>query len=215
MARHGGAVVQSPMVAVAAPMPPLIAQAATADFGQRPDVAVAAAETEVAAEPKKKKAQAKKSTNQGKGGGKGNKFTKKEIKTLLTAVEQCLPIGQPSWKQVEPCHNNHRPRGRTERDCHSLKRKFDFLHKQKPATGRPDIPEEIREAKRIEQKIVQESEAVVAQEINEASGELVFSSDEDSEDLVALEVAAPDLGPAAASPDAGPAAASGNRRCRR
>ena len=80
-------------------------------------------------------------------------YTHDEIMYMLENMKEVLPVGGLEWERVVNAHNALYPeRGR---DKDSLKRKFSDLHRKKPPTGDPNIPEEVREAKIIKRMIVE------------------------------------------------------------
>ena len=107
-------------------------------------------------------------------------------------MDKYLPIGNAAWKSVEDYYNSHRPEGRPERDLDSLRKKYKDLHERKPPTGDPNIPEEVLEAKRIEEKIIENSQAFAAQSIQPGNEELeveaIFEDVEDDEEVEIVEV---------------------------
>ena len=157
--------------------PTMAAAAAAAPAAAAPAAAPAADAASVRPPPKKK---ARRTQGQGRGGGRSNQYSKREIQVLLTAVEKYLPIGNPAWKAVEDYYNEHRPEKRPERDLDSLRKKYKELHLKKPPTGDPNIPEEVLEAKRIEEKIIEASQSFVASNLDTTNEEIVVDDNEDT-----------------------------------
>jgi hypothetical protein len=81
--------------------------------------------------------------------GRGMTFQTCELNTLLTLLEEKLPIGGDQWDTVMLEYNRNVPKERA-RDVDSLRTKFKGLKNKKKPTGDPDCPEEVRRAKRID-----------------------------------------------------------------
>ena len=79
--------------------------------------------------------------------GKG--FMKAETTTLLKAIQQILPIDAEAWNEVHDVFNSkHSPHG-----VKGLKRKFNKLINKPVPTGNPNMPEDVRLAKSIRNKL--------------------------------------------------------------
>jgi hypothetical protein len=76
-------------------------------------------------------------------------------------MEKYKPVGNPAWKQFTTYYNLHRPKGYPERDDKSLRRRYTSLVETKAPTGDPNVPEEVLEAKRIEEMIKTDCNLVV------------------------------------------------------
>jgi hypothetical protein len=175
-------VVQMPSPVVQVPPPAVSATESKNTVGnkKRQAESTSHAGSKKAKKPPKPPSQ-KTGKKQGKGGGHDAKYTKREDQILLTAMEKYKPIGNIAFKQVESYFNQRRPEGRPERDDKSLRRRFATLVETKVPTGDPNIPEEVLEAKRIEEAIKAESLAVVLGDPDVAkgspnSGEVFLSS---------------------------------------
>ena len=71
-------------------------------------------------------------------GKRGYKFTKKELESLLMAVDEIVPAGNPEWENIWEMHNSCYPN--QDPNVKSLKRKFQELAKKKMLTGDPKCP---------------------------------------------------------------------------
>lgn len=80
--------------------------------------------------------------------GKSN-YTRDELLSLFSIMEQILPIGQDEWEQVQLQHSVLYP----GRDVDSIRRKYSSLHRKSVPTGHPNIPPEVRAAKLVKVKI--------------------------------------------------------------
>jgi len=108
-------------------------------------------------------------SRQGRKKGRGS-FSTDELNSLLDTLEAILPIEYEEWQQVVDAHDAHFPS--TGRDVNSIKRKYCTLHRKKPPPGDPYCPPQVRQAKRIEYKIVNRAEC---------------GESEEDDDIVALE----------------------------
>ena len=88
-----------------------------------------------------------------KQGRRGFKFTVQELESMLEAIDDIVPIGNPNWERVWDRHNTRYPQ--KNRTAESIRRKFQTLVKKKMKTGDPNCPPHIRSAKRIYRKIVE------------------------------------------------------------
>ena len=100
-------------------------------------------------------------SRQGRKKGRGS-FSTDELDSLLDTLEAILPIEYEEWQQVVDAHDAHFPS--TGRDVNSIKRKFCTLHRKKPPPGDPYCPPQVRQAKRIEYKIVNRAECGYSEE---------------------------------------------------
>ena len=62
-------------------------------------------------------------------GKRGYKFTEEELESLLMAVDEIVPVGNPEWEHIWEMHNSCYPN--QDRTVESLKRKFQELAKKK------------------------------------------------------------------------------------
>ena len=123
-----------------------------------------------------KKAKAKK--KKGKTGGlAGTAFTKLETKILLGCVKRTKPIGKIEWLQVLDCFNSQVGESRG-RDEGGIRRKFRSLADRRVPTGDPNIPDEVRLAKDIDQDIVRKSELITGDNMSSESGEVIEDDEE-------------------------------------
>ena len=76
-------------------------------------------------------------------------YTPDELISVLHIMEEILPIGPNEWQLVADNHAENY----TRRDVTNIRRKWQVLHRMKIPTGDPEIPEEVRIAKRIHFKI--------------------------------------------------------------
>lgn len=84
--------------------------------------------------------------------GAGN-YSKAELSLLLDVLEEKLPIGPDQWADIV---NTHVANGYPGRDVDSIRRKYSTLHRKSSPTGDPDMPPEVRQAKRIKFKEIGE-----------------------------------------------------------
>ena len=68
---------------------------------------------------------------------------------MLTIMSEILPIGPEQWSAVSSRHAEKFP----GREVESLRRKFTELHRKSVPSGDPNIPEDIRIAKKIKFEI--------------------------------------------------------------
>ena len=67
----------------------------------------------------------------------------------MNIMERILPIGQQEWEQVFTEHDAVWP----GRDLESIRRRCNRLHRKKTPTGDPNVPPEVRQAKRVNHRI--------------------------------------------------------------
>ena len=77
-----------------------------------------------------------------------------ETKHLFDIMERILPIGTDEWKAVLDEHSVKFP-GRT---VLSIRRRYQTLHRKQAPTGSPNMPEDVRQAKRIKHNIGKRAE---------------------------------------------------------
>ena len=111
---------------------------------------------------------------------RGNKYRRDELMNLLTVMEAVVPIGPIEWDEVLDQHSTLFP----GRDVDSLRRKYTTLHRKKIPTGDPNMPPEVRLAKRVKYAISDKAE------LGDGGGEFDLMSDDDGEDA-SDEVAGP------------------------
>ena len=75
--------------------------------------------------------------------------TREECLYFLGVMEEVLPIGSDEWQVVVDQHNAVNP----GRSVTSMRRKYANLHRKQIPTGDPDMPPEVRAAKRVKHKI--------------------------------------------------------------
>ena len=83
------------------------------------------------------------------GRGARSNYTTSELEHFLSVLEDVLPIGPDEWDVVTGRHAELFP----GRDTDALRRKYNTLHRKKCPTGDPNIPFDVRAAKRIKYKI--------------------------------------------------------------
>ena len=86
--------------------------------------------------------------------GRGRNFTQEELVNLFSIMEQVVPIGPDEWESVLADHSIVYP----GRDVDSIRRKFHSLHRKKVPTGDPNMPIEVKMAKRVKYLIVDKAE---------------------------------------------------------
>ena len=77
-----------------------------------------------------------------------------ETKQLFEIMEKILPIGTDEWTKVVDEHSIKYP-GRT---VLSIRRRYQNLHRKQAPTGSPNMPDDVRQAKRIKYKIGKKAE---------------------------------------------------------
>ena len=92
------------------------------------------------------------------GGRRPNRrnYTPDELASLNEVVEELLPISGAEWEQVEHRHYSRYPD--RERTGVQLRKKFNDTAKTNIPTGDPNIPDHVREAKRIRGLIYEKTE---------------------------------------------------------
>ncbi len=81
-------------------------------------------------------------------GKRGYKFIKKELESLLMAIDEIVPVGNPEWEHIWEMHNScYYPN--QDHTVESLKHKFQELAKKKMPTGDPKCPPHVVFAKHI------------------------------------------------------------------
>jgi hypothetical protein len=86
-------------------------------------------------------------------------FTEVEIATLLDLVATILPISRVEWEQLAIRYS--RIHNKAPRNYVSLKQKFSVLYKSKPRTGETELPEDVRRAKSIQERILERPQTTV------------------------------------------------------
>ena len=77
-----------------------------------------------------------------------------ETKHLFDIMEKILPIGTDEWKSVLDQHSIEY----SGRSVLSIRRRYQNLHRKQAPTGSPNMPEDVRQAKRIKYKIGKRAE---------------------------------------------------------
>jgi hypothetical protein len=86
----------------------------------------------------------------------------------LDCIARHMPvIGQAAWDAVVSSFNLLKDDGRPERDKGSVQRKFSELHQRCTPTGNPNIPPEVKRAKAINKEIMDQSEVIDAEAMDE------------------------------------------------
>lgn len=130
-------------------------------------------------EPKQVPAKKKRATKKKKGSKdedddekKDMRFTEAEKLELMSILDQIIPVSQVDWEAVEHDFNEFFPE--RPRTMSALRRFFNTCVKKKSPTGNPNIPAWIRQAKNIQEQIIQKSDAVAfdvdADEDNDPEG---------------------------------------------
>ena len=103
--------------------------------------------------------------------------------SLFEHIEAILPISAPEWEQVEHRHHSRYPdRARTG---DQLRKKFNSLAKTAIPTGDPNIPPDVREAKRIRELIFQKSDGGTGSP-SEAFGLNLGPEDDDDAEVASI-----------------------------
>lgn len=89
--------------------------------------------------------------------GSGPRFSIAEMESMLTSIEQVLPIGPDEWERVADNHGSEFPNA--NREAQSLRRKFQALYNVRIPTGDPQCPAHVRKAKRIKNLIEERADA--------------------------------------------------------
>ncbi len=79
-------------------------------------------------------------------GGRGTGFSSQELQGLVETIPEHLPLCNEEWETVARKHKERFPD--SSRTVDSLKRKITALHRFRMSTGDPNMPEEVRMAKR-------------------------------------------------------------------
>ena len=79
------------------------------------------------------------------------------MESMLTSIEQVLPIGPDEWERVADNHGSEFPNA--NREAQSLRRKFQALYNVRIPTGDPQCPAHVRKAKRIKNLIEERADA--------------------------------------------------------
>jgi hypothetical protein len=87
--------------------------------------------------------------------GSGPRFSVPEMESMLTSIEQYLPMGPEEWEAVADSHSLEFP----NREAQSLRRKFQALYNVRLPTGDPLCPPHVRRAKRIRYLIEERADA--------------------------------------------------------
>ena len=91
---------------------------------------------------------------QGRKKGVGN-YGRVETKYMLDAMEKIVPIGPEEWNRVMEEHDELYPGKRT---VDSIRRRFMNLHRKSAPTGSPNMPDDVRQAKKIKRLIGNKSQ---------------------------------------------------------
>jgi hypothetical protein len=78
-------------------------------------------------------------------------FSVAEMESMLTAIEQFLPMGPDEWERVAEWHNSEFPSKNHE--AQSLRRTFQSLYNIRIPTGNPECPAYVCRAKRLRYSI--------------------------------------------------------------
>mmetsp|Transcript_11692 Transcript_11692/g.35636 ORF Transcript_11692/g.35636 Transcript_11692/m.35636 type:complete len:243 (+) Transcript_11692:92-820(+) len=88
-----------------------------------------------------------------KAGAKGYRAV--EIMKLLRIIEALQPVGTEGWRRVTNLYNKWATEtGVSEREMENLRKKYKSLTRFKPEEGVTQIPEEVKEARRIDKLII-------------------------------------------------------------
>lgn len=87
---------------------------------------------------------------------RGAGFSQPEVEVLLNVLENELPLCQEEWQVVFEKHRKSFPKA--NRTLDSLKRKFNALARVKMPTGDPNMPADVKKAKRIRFLMTERSE---------------------------------------------------------
>ena len=81
---------------------------------------------------------------------RGAKYYTAKLVNLFKTMKEILPIEPDEWKKVVDLHLVEFP----GRAVDSLRRKYTSIHQKKVTTRDPNMPEEVRSAKKIKYMIV-------------------------------------------------------------
>ena len=84
-------------------------------------------------------------------------YTQEETETLLSCIDEVVPIGPQEWENALHKHQALFPD--TDRDVASIRRKFNKLQSTRIPTGDPNCPPLVRQAKRIQRNIEEKMDA--------------------------------------------------------
>ena len=121
---------------------------------------------------------------------------------MLEIAQKVLPAGELEWQVVAAQHNILHPS--PARDAESLKRKFMSLVKQKPPTGDPACPPDVRMAKRINREINNKVDIVTFQDMDNEYDASTRSTDQRDEDDDTVDSSSQSIGPASSWSNANP-----------
>ncbi|KAG8918198.1 hypothetical protein FRC02_002549 [Tulasnella sp. 418] len=95
-----------------------------------------------------------------KAGGRGGQtYTKDEMEAIFDHVEEILPAGANAWNKVAELHREWcEENGRKVRAAKDLEKKFKRLVNEKPPTGNPNIPPDVKRALELQQEINRKNE---------------------------------------------------------
>ena len=116
--------------------------------------------------------------NNNKQAGSGPRFSIPELQSMLTCIEEVLPMGPEEWERVADSHSLEFPA--MNREASSLRRKFQALYNVSVPTGDPSCPPHIRKAKRLRYKIEERADSSNMLG-GEAGADLGFVVDDDEE----------------------------------
>ena len=78
---------------------------------------------------------------------------------LLDLIQELKPMGRMEWETLLDKFNRRVPAAR-ERDVRGIQSKFASLHSKKMPTGDPNMPADVKRAKHLHYKIMEESDMV-------------------------------------------------------
>ena len=130
---------------------------------------------------KKKKTVTKKKKSAMKTGGAGFRFSKYETNLLLDFIEELKPMGRVEWETLLDKFNRRVPAER-ERDVKSIQAKFSKLHSKQMPTGDPNMPADVRRAKKLHHLIMEASDMVDVEEMSDDDGVEVEDEEEEVEE---------------------------------
>jgi hypothetical protein len=124
-------------------------------------------------------------------GGPTSHYSDEELDILLGLIKEYLPIGNVLWMRVVDEFNKRVPPDRV-RNKASILRKYNSLHQKLMPTGDPNMPPHVKIAKHINYLIMDKSEMINAEEMDEEEEAEVQVVDEADTDPLEVNANPPD-----------------------
>jgi hypothetical protein len=124
-------------------------------------------------------------------GGPTSHYSDEELDILLGLIKEYLPIGNIAWMRVVDEFNKRVSPARV-RNKASILRKYNSLHQKLMPTGDPNMPPHVKIAKHINYLIMDKSEMINAEEMDEEEEAEVQVVDEADTDPLEVNANPPD-----------------------